>query len=150
MEHLIDLCADLPVRTFEAGEAIIEENHKDNCLYILRSGAVEVRKREIEINRVSSRGSVFGEVGVILEQPHGATVVALEKSEFHWTDDGSRFLADNPAVSTLISRILAMRLRNLTDELVEFRELVDTDEEFSSQFGGVMKMLVEHHMDREY
>ena len=150
MDHLIDLCADLPIRNFKEGEPIIQENHKDDCLYILRSGSVEVRKRDIEINRISSRGSIFGEVGVILEQPHGASVIALEDSEFHWTEDGSGFLAENPAIVSQISRILALRLRNLTDELVEFRELVDTDEEFSGQFGGVMKMLVEHHMDREY
>ena len=150
MEHLLDLCSDLPVCTFEAGEAIIEENHKDDCLYVLRSGSVEIRKRDIEINRLSSRGSIFGEVGVVLSQPHGASVIAREKSEFHWVENGSQFLADNPAVVYQVTRVLAQRLRNLTDELVEFRELIDSDDEVAERFGSVMKTLVDHHMDREY
>ena len=64
-----DLCRDLPVRSFEADEPIIEENHKDGRLYILRSGSVAVRKRDVEVNRLSSAGSIFGEVGLLLDQP---------------------------------------------------------------------------------
>jgi CRP/FNR family cyclic AMP-dependent transcriptional regulator len=150
MDHLLDFCSGCPIASFEEGEAVIEENHKDNILYVLRKGAVVVRRRDVEINRLSSPGSIFGEVGIMLNQPHGATVEAIEPSEFYRIDDGAKFFAEQPAMVLLVARILALRLRNVTDELVQFRELIDSDEDTAGKFSSVMKALVDHHLDREY
>ena len=148
--HLLDHCRDLPVRTFEAGDPIIEENHKDGHLFILRSGSVEIRKRDVEVNRLSSAGSIFGEVGLLLDQPHGASVVARMTTECYEIEDGETYLSSHPRMALLIAKVLARRLRNVTDELVEVREMIDADEETSGRFGGIMKTLVDHHFDREY
>ena len=150
MEHLLDYCSGCPVVSFDRGETILEENRKDGALYVLREGVVAVRKRGVEINRLSSPGSIFGEVGILLAQPHGATVEAVGPSKLHRIDDGAGFFAENPSAVLLVARVLARRLRNVTDELVEFREMIDADEDTAEKFGSVIKALSGHHLDREY
>ena len=150
MEHLLDFCSDCPTVSFAQGEAVIEQNHKGSALYILRKGAVVVRRNDVEINRLSSPGSIFGEVGLLLGQPHSATVEAIEPSEFYKIEDGAEFFAKHPNIFPVVARILAFRLRNVTDALVEFREMIDSDEDTADKFGNVMKALDDHHLDQEY
>jgi CRP-like cAMP-binding protein len=40
-------------------------------------------KEDTEIARVAEPGAVFGELSVLLDQPHTADVRALETSQFH-------------------------------------------------------------------
>lgn len=150
MSYILDFCTDLPVRTFPAGETVLHENQKDGRLYVLRDGVATVRKRGMEVNRLSSPGSLFGEVALLLDLPHGAQVVAEETTEFYVIDDGKTFLADHPEMTVLVAKLLAQRLKNVTDELVEFREQLDASEEMRGQFGGILDRLVEHHLDREF
>lgn len=153
MPTLLETCREFPVQSFEPGDTIIGENRKDGRIWVLKSGVVDVTKRGTQINRLSSPGSLFGEIGVILDQPSGASVTALEPTEFYRIDDGAAFLRENPAALQLVSRLLAQRLRNLTDELVEIREQVEAREEggdYLGQFDSVLQRLVDHHLDREF
>ena len=43
-------------------------------------------KREARIARISEPGAVFGELAVLLDQPHTADVRAVERSEFSVAD----------------------------------------------------------------
>jgi CRP-like cAMP-binding protein len=52
-------------------------------LLILRKGVVAVLKEGVEIATVTEPGAVFGEVSVLLDQPHMADVRALEVSQFY-------------------------------------------------------------------
>ena len=153
MPTLLETCRDFPVQTFESGETIIGENLKDGRIWVLKSGVVEVTKRGTQINRLSSPGSLFGEIGVILDQASGASVTALESTDVYRIDDGEAFLRENSEVLQLVARLLALRLRNLTNELVEIREQVEAREEggdFRGQFDNVLQRLVDHHLDREF
>ena len=153
MLTLLEACQDYPVISFEAGETIIAENLKDGQIRVLKSGVVDVTKRGTQINRLSSPGSLFGEIGVLLDQSFGASVIAAEATEVYLVEDGAGFLRDNPEVMHLVARLLAQRLRNLTDELVEIREQVEAREEggdYVGQFDSVLQRLVDHHLDREF
>ena len=55
-------------------------------LLILKEGAVSVIKEGLEIATVTEAGAVFGELSVLLDQPHTADVRALETSQFHVAD----------------------------------------------------------------
>src|SRR5437016_1490881 len=55
-------------------------------LLILKEGEVAVIKDGVEIARVAKPGAVFGELSVLLDQPHTADVRALEASQFHVAD----------------------------------------------------------------
>ena len=53
---------------------------------IVSAGAVAVVKEGVEIAGVTEPGAVFGELSVLLDQPHTADVRALEASQFHVAD----------------------------------------------------------------
>jgi CRP-like cAMP-binding protein len=52
-------------------------------LLILRRGSVAIVKEDTEIAKVAEPGAIFGELSVLLDQPHTADVRALETSQFH-------------------------------------------------------------------
>ena len=76
---VLDLCKGLPERKFAKGETLLEEGKRAGLLYILVTGTVEVVKGETQINTVGEPGAFFGEMSVLLDAPHTATVRALER-----------------------------------------------------------------------
>ena len=74
--------ATLPLATYQAGETVLSAASTTGRLLILKEGAVEVVKEGVEIARVTEPGAVFGELSVLLDQPHTADVRALEASQF--------------------------------------------------------------------
>lgn len=56
---------------------------KTGRLLILKKGTVAIVKEDTEIAKVAEPGAVFGELSVLLDQPHTADVRALETSQFH-------------------------------------------------------------------
>jgi CRP-like cAMP-binding protein len=100
--------AALPLASYRAGETVFSEGTKTGRLLILKSGAVGVAKGGTEIAKVTEPGAVFGELSALLDQPHGADVLALEASEFHVAEAAT--LLQDPAALLYITLILARRL----------------------------------------
>jgi 5-deoxy-D-glucuronate isomerase len=75
--------ADLPLVTYQPGETVIVEGSKTDRLLILKKGTVAIVKEDTEIAKVAEPGAVFGELSVLLDQPHTADVHVLETSQFH-------------------------------------------------------------------
>ena len=80
---IADLCADLPVMTFAPGEVLMAEGETSGRLYVLLDGAVEITKGGFQINLVSDRGAILGEMSVLLDLPHTATVRAVSACSAH-------------------------------------------------------------------
>ena len=140
---MLDFCQDLPVRTFQPGETILWENRKEPTIYILKRGAVEVQRHNTEVNRAASPGSVFGEISVLLNIAHTATVVALEPCEFYVAENGEEFLAQNPEIHGVISKLLAHRLYRVTQQLVELKERCEGSGDDGYHVDGVLRTLVD-------
>ena len=75
--------ADLPIATYQAGETVLTAASTTGRLLILKKGAVAVLKEGVEISKVAEPGAVFGELSVLLDQPHTADVVAVKASQFY-------------------------------------------------------------------
>ncbi len=112
--------ADLPVTKYSAGEHVLTAGSSTGRLLVLRSGAVEVVKDGVQIAKVSTPGAVFGELSVLLEQPHSADVRALEQSEFHIAD-APTMLANDSTVTLYVAAILARRLDSANQALIEVK-----------------------------
>jgi CRP/FNR family transcriptional regulator, cyclic AMP receptor protein len=69
--------ASLPLVTYQPGETVIVDGSKTGRLLVLKQGNVVIVKDDIEIARVAEPGAVFGELSVLLDQPHTADVRAL-------------------------------------------------------------------------
>ena len=113
--------AALPVVTYQAGETVITEGSKTGRLLILRKGAVAIVKEDTEIAKVAEPGAVFGELSVLLDQPHTADVCTLEASQFHVANAASLFAQDPIAVLYYVARVLARRLDGANHALIQLK-----------------------------
>ena len=117
-------------RRFRRGEVIVEQGRKSNALFILLNGRARVltadqRGREV-ILAVLQPGNYVGEMSLIDDEPHSATVRAevqtdmlvLGRNEF------SRCLPDSSSLSYAVLRGLVARLRN-ADRQIESLALLD-------------------------
>jgi CRP/FNR family transcriptional regulator, cyclic AMP receptor protein len=96
-------------------------------LLILKEGAVAVVKEGVEIARVTEPGAVFGELSVLLDQPHTADVRALEASQFHVADAATTLRVD-PIALLYVATVLAQRLDSANRGLLELKRQVQAGE----------------------
>ena len=117
-------------RRFKRGEALVEQGQKSDALFILLMGRARVmtcdsRGREV-ILATLSQGDYLGEMSIVDNQPHSATVRAevqtdvlmLGRAEF------ARCLTENASMSLVVMRGLVKRLRH-ADRKIESLALLD-------------------------
>lgn len=115
----------LPVSTYEPGEVVIAAGETTGKLLFLKQGLVEVVKAGMQIARISEAGAVFGELAVVLDQPHSADVRALERSQFT-VADAPTLLTSDRAIALYVAAILAGRLDATNVALVEVKRQLQT------------------------
>jgi CRP-like cAMP-binding protein len=120
------LCG-LAVVTYQPGETIIADGSKTGRLLILKKGTVTIEKEGTEIARVTEPGAVFGELSVLLGQPHAADVRALESSQFH-VANATTLLEQNPMAVLYVATVLAHRLEAANQALVQLKSQLKTGE----------------------
>ena len=111
MRAILDYCSGGVQRNVPAGASIIREGGTSGHLYVLIEGRLEVAKGDTVVAVISEPGAVLGEMSVLLDQPHSATVRAASDSTVYEFGSAAAFLRDQPAVALLIARMLAQRAR---------------------------------------
>ena len=119
--------ATLPLVTYRAGETVLSAASTTGRLLILKEGAVAVVKEGVEIATVTEAGAVFGELSVLLDQPHTADVRALEASQFH-VADATTILRVDPIALLYVATVLAQRLDSANRGLLELKRQVQAGE----------------------
>jgi CRP/FNR family cyclic AMP-dependent transcriptional regulator len=105
----------LPVATYQVGEPVLAAGTTSGRLLVLKTGAVEVVKDGLQIAEVSEPGAVFGELSMLLDQPHAA--------EFHVADAAS-LLTEDPATLLYVTVLLARRLDATNRALIEVKRQI--------------------------
>jgi len=149
MRDVLRFCAGMPEQTFGAGEIILREGERSGVLFVLAEGSVEILKGDIQVNTVSDPGAFFGEMSVLLDAPHMATVRTLEPSRFHVAADATRFLASDPAVALAVSRLLARRLHAMMTYLVDLKRQFEGHDDHFGMVDEVLETLA-HHQGEEH
>lgn len=121
-----------------AGETLLEEGKHAGVLYVLEEGEVEILKGEFQISVISEPGAVLGEISVLLDTPHSATVKTTIPSRFYVVEDPLDFLHENPKSALDIARLLAERLHGMTGYLVDMKRQYEGSED---HFGLVDEVL---------
>lgn len=121
MVEMLALSAHLPEKRFGAGEVVVAEGVEGRDIWVLVSGALEVRKAGVPVNTIRDPGALVGEISVLLGAPHGATVVATESSVLRQALDGDGLLASHPAITRLVAVGLAERLNVVTRYLADLK-----------------------------
>ena len=131
--------ADLPVVTYQPGETVIVDGSKTGRLLILKKGNVAIVKEDTEIAKVAEPGAVFGELSVLLNQPHTADVHTLETSQFHIAN-ATALLAQNPIAALYVATVLAHRLDGANHALIQLKNQLQTGEAYSAVTKTISRM----------
>jgi CRP/FNR family transcriptional regulator, cyclic AMP receptor protein len=131
--------ASLPLVTYQHGETVIAAGSKTGQLLFLKKGAVAIVKEGTEITQVAEPGAVFGELSVLLDQPHTADVRALETSQFHIVNATTLF-EQNPIAVLYVATALAHRLDGANRALIQLKHQLQSGEPHSVIAKTVSKM----------
>jgi CRP/FNR family cyclic AMP-dependent transcriptional regulator len=149
MASILDYCAGATRRDVSAGEVLLTEGDATGRLYVLVDGAVEVLRGDTPVAVVSDKGAVFGEMSVLLDRPHTATVRALSPVSVFVFDDAERFLKSNPDIAFFIGRLLAQRLNAATTYLADLTQQFAGHGNHLGMVGEVLETLI-HQQDEEF
>ena len=132
-------------KRFKRAEMVVEQGKKSDALYIILTGLARVmstdsRGREVILATLQP-GDYIGEMSLIYDEPHSATVrtevqtdvLVLDRDAF------SRCLPENASMSYNIMRGLVQRLRH-ADRKIESLALMDV-------YGRVARSLIEFAVD---
>lgn len=119
MPSLLDLAASHPSRTLAVGETLITQGREGGDLFILVEGELRVERDGVEIATISGKGTVIGEMAVILGTPSTATVKAISPTTVHVIRDAHDYLQTDPALSFQIAGLIAGRLNATSAYLVK-------------------------------
>jgi CRP-like cAMP-binding protein len=119
MRSMLDYCGEGTQRVVPAGGSIVREGGESGHLFVLIEGRLEVLRGDAIVAVLAEPGAVIGEMSVLLEQPHTATVRAATDSTIYQFDNAADFLRDRPEAALLIARLLAQRLNVATTYLAD-------------------------------
>ena len=122
MTSILDLLADREVCRFDSGQPVVRQGERTDRLYFLIEGAVEILKDDVSVTVASQPGVVFGEMAVLLGEPHTATVRAVKPSSFYFIENPLEFLKSSPAMCLHVCELLARRLDSLNKYLVDVKQ----------------------------
>jgi hypothetical protein len=125
----------MELKTFRKGDVIIEEGSYGTTAYVIKSGKVEVSelvKNKKIVLAILEEGQIFGEMGLVEDQPRSATVTASEDVQLAVLsrDSFNDLFEKNPKLLLPIIKALFERLRTVNRMLMskEVPDIVETDE----------------------
>jgi CRP/FNR family transcriptional regulator, cyclic AMP receptor protein len=141
LPSILDLCHALPVQTFEPGIVLLAEGERSGLLYVLIDGEVEILKGDFQIAAVSDPGAIFGEISILLDIPHMATVRAVTPCSAYVVEGGDAFLRSHKEIAYQLSKLLAQRLYGLTTYLVDLKRQFEHQGNHLSMVDEVLETL---------
>jgi CRP-like cAMP-binding protein len=118
MREILNYCSGTP-RRLAAGTVLLKEGTKTGRLFVLVEGRLEVIRGDSVVAVLAEPGAMTGEMSLLLDRPHTATVRAVSDSTIYEIEDANAFLTAQPAVALLIGRLLAQRLNVATTYLAD-------------------------------
>lgn len=112
--QLLDLCERLQTKTFEAGENLYREGTIGDCLYLLRSGTINlVRGDNRQIIADQYAGELIGQLSLMGHRRRLNSAIAATRTEALVidTDSFNELLRDNPDVRSRLEDDLSVLLQ---------------------------------------
>ena len=119
MREILDYCKGAVRREVPAGTVLITEGGKTGHLFVLVEGQLEVLRGGAIVAVLSEPGAVTGEMSLLLDRPHTATVRTGTDATYYELENAALFLNQEPAVALLLARLLAQRLNVATTYLAD-------------------------------
>lgn len=110
-------------RSFKRGECVVEQGKKNNALYVMLTGRARVvmtdgQGKEVILATLRT-GDCIGEMSMIDNEPHSATVLTEQQSDMLvlGREDFSRCLVANASIADAVMRGLVRRLRQADQKI---------------------------------
>nr|WP_295776920.1 Crp/Fnr family transcriptional regulator [Rhodoferax sp.] len=117
------LAATVAKKRFKRGEILVEQGRKTDALFIVLTGRTRVlmtdnKGREVILATLQS-GDYVGEMSLIDNEPHSATVVADQQVDVLvlGRDSFLRCLSENMEMAHSVMRVLVQRLRKASENI---------------------------------
>ncbi|MGA7547081.1 MAG: Crp/Fnr family transcriptional regulator [Methyloceanibacter sp.] len=149
MASILDNCVGATLKEFDAGTILLSEGETSGRLYVLAEGCVEVLRADTQVAIVGEAGAVFGEMSVLLDRPHTATVRTISPVSVFVFDDAASFLKSHPEMGFFLSKLLAARLNAATTYLVDLKRQFEGEGNHLSMVGEVLETLI-HQQHEEF
>jgi CRP/FNR family transcriptional regulator, cyclic AMP receptor protein len=133
-------------KMFRKGDVIIEKGSHDTCVYIIESGKVEVsdlvNDKKIVFG-ILVKGQIFGEMGLVEDQPRSATVTAVEDVQLAELsrDSFNELFEKKPKVLLPIIKALFERLRT-TNKMLISKEALSEETVEHKEFGQAINVVL--------
>lgn len=148
MASILDHCAGVPCPRIAAGSLLLTEGETSGRLFVLAEGTIEVLRGDTRVAIVSEPGAVFGEMSVLLNLPHTATVRAVSPVSVFIFDNAERFLKSHPEIAFFLGKLLAERLNAATTYLVDLKRQFEGQGDHFGMVGEVLEALIhQQHED---
>lgn len=100
------------LKVLSAGETLLEAGEQSDVMYVLMSGTAEIIVHD-RVMETAQAGAMLGEMAMIDDAPHSATVIAKSDCSF-FAIDRKRFnflIQQTPNFALHVMRVIAGRLR---------------------------------------
>ena len=147
MASILNICGGAR-KEFAAGTILLSEGETSGQLYILAEGTVEVLRGDTQVAVVGESGAVFGEMSVLLNRPHTATVRATSPVGVFVFEDAQNFLKSHPEIAFFLGKLLAERLNAATTYLVDLKRQFEGQGNHFGMVGEILETLIhQQHED---
>ena len=119
-QQILNLVARATEQGVTAGNVLVQQGEPSDFVYVVLSGQVRVVQATFENPLVGQvlgdlgYGEIFGELGILIDQPRSATVVAVAHTRCLALpmEDFLQVLRSSPGLANAVLRVLALRLYN--------------------------------------
>jgi len=106
------------VKFYKKGDVLTYEGTAAKEIFILENGRLGIFKKDKLVAKIETKGSIVGELAMILQDARSASVIALEDSAVYEIKVPLEVLVEKyPDVTVDILKSLANRLVNTTNKL---------------------------------
>ena len=142
MRDILEYCIGGSRRNVSPGTLVVHEGGRTGHLYVLIEGRLEVIKGDTVVASIVEPGAMVGEMSVLLDKPHTATVRAAADSTVYEFSDAASFLREQPAVALLIARLLAQRLNVATTYLADIMHQYAGHGDHLAMVGEILQTMI--------
>jgi CRP-like cAMP-binding protein len=128
MTSLLLLTYAAPTLELSKGDILIDQGKKDGKLYVLDSGTLAVERDGVKIATIDQFDSLIGEMSLLLDKPHSATVRAATEARVRVVDDAMLVLERQPMITLRLATLLCQRLDTTSALLAEATHGADKEE----------------------
>lgn len=142
MREILEYCIGGLRRNVPVGTEILHEGGRTGHLFVLIEGRLEVIKGDTVVATMTEPGAISGEMSVLLDMPHTATVRAALDSVIYEIDDAASFLRQQPAMALIIARMLAQRLNVATTYLADLKRQYGGHGNHLAMVGDILQSMI--------